>query len=247
MMRTNLPFAVALLAIGCPSLAHAQGALPADWDQKVAVVVKEPERTAKVVAAGRNYDTKRLASLEAMKVSDAEMKAIFLSQKSSVADRQLSLNLLRDDRRKAVLAATDALLMVWPLVSAKEWKEIWPEGTFVAAGPKDLLAPKVQKVLPSIVPDPARLKQAETIAAKLVSAAKSDESARRKSADKLWNLIERYESQRDSFIDLVNDLEERQIKVDDALIAASGELQQVLTPDEWAALVRLVGQEPRGR
>ena len=117
-MRTKPLLAVALLAIGCPSFAIAQGRLPADWEQKVATVVKEPERARKVVEAGRQHDAKRQASLDVMKSAEADVRAAFLNQASSVGERQLSVSLLRDDRRKASLAVVDSLLAVRPLVSS---------------------------------------------------------------------------------------------------------------------------------
>jgi hypothetical protein len=244
MMETKSLLAVALLAIGTPSFAVAQGGLPGDWEQKVATVVKEPERARRVTEAGRQYVEKRQASLDVMKAAQAEVKAAFRSQASSVGDRQLSLSLLRDDRRKAALAAVDSLLAVRALVSKKEWKEIWPEGFFALAGPAPFQAGQVQKALPSVMTDPVRLKQADGVAATLVASVQRDESARKKAAGGYSKLLERFESERDDFIDLVNGLEETQAKADNAIVGAAGELQRILTPDEWTSLVRVVVAAP---
>lgn len=243
-MRTKPLLAVALLAIGVPSIAAAQGRLPGDWDQKVAAVVKEPERARKVAEAGRQHDAKRQAYLDVMKSAEADVRAAFLSQTSSVGERQLSVSLLRDDRRKASLATVDSLLAVRPLVSKKEWAEVWPTGYFTPAGGPPVFTGRVQKALPSVVTDPARLKQAEGVMTKFVSAAKGDEAARIKASTKFWKLLENYESFRDDFIDVVNDLEERQAKSDNAIVAAAGDLQKILTPEEWTALVRTLAPAP---
>lgn len=243
-MRTKPLLAAALLAIGCPSFAVAQDRLPGDWEQKVSAVVKEPERAVKVAAAGRQYDATRQASLEAMKTAAADVKAAFFSQASSVGERQLSVSLLRDDRRKAALAAVDALFRVKFLVSKKEWPQMWPAGYFAPAGLPPVVAGRLQKALPSVVTDPARLKQADAVAANLVADAKKDESARLKANGKFWKLLENYDSRRDEFIDLANTLEETQMKSDNALVGAAGELQKILTPDEWTALMGVFPTAP---
>ncbi len=241
-MRTKPLLAVALLAIGVPSIAAAQGRLPGDWEQKVAAVVKEPERARKVAEAGRQYEARRQAYLDVMKAAEGDVKAAFFSQTSSVGERQLSVSLLRDDRRKASLAGVDALLAVRPLVSKKEWAEVWPAGYFTPPGGPPVFTGRVQKALPSVVTDPARLKQAEGVMTKFVSAAKGDEAARIKASTKFWKLLENYESFRDDFIDVVNDLEERQMKSDNAIVAAAGDLQKILSAEEWAALTRLLAE-----
>ncbi len=239
-MRTHALLAVSLVVAGGSAVAPAQQGLPSDWDKKVSAVVAEPMRAERVTEGGRRFDARRLASLEAMKAANAEMRSVFLNQAATEGNRRLSLNVLRDDRRKATLAAVDTLLEMRGLVSQKEWKAIWPEGYFAMPIPGQLLALKVQEALPAVVPDPARLKQAQDVAAGLVAAAKSDEAARRKSSGKFTSLLERYESERDEFIDLVNDLEKTQAKADAALIDGGGKLQKVLSPEEWSALVSRV-------
>lgn len=102
-MRTKPLLAVALLAVGWSSAAVSQESLPADWDQKVAIVVAEPERARKVAEAGREFDAKRRESLDTMKTALAELKSVFLGQASPVGKRQHSLNFFRDKRRKASL------------------------------------------------------------------------------------------------------------------------------------------------
>ena len=238
-MKTNAFLAAALLAAGA-STALAAPQLPADWDKTVSAVVTEPLRAERVVEGGRRFDAKRQASLDAMKAANVEMKSAFVDRASTEGNRRLSLNVFRDDRRKATLAAVDTLLEMRGLVSAREWKEIWPKGYFEMPIPGQLLAEKVQAALPGVVADPGRLKQAQDVAAGLLKAAKSDEAARKKSGGRLTGLLESYGSTRDEFIDLVNDLEKTQAKMDEALIGGSLKLQQVLTADEWAALVARV-------
>ena len=244
-MRRHTLLVLALVAAGASTPLLAQATLPADWDRKVSAVVPEPLRAERVTEGGRRFDAKRRASLDAMKAANAEMKSVFLSREATDGNRRLSLNVFRDDRRKATLAAVDTLLEMRGLVSKKEWKEIWPEGYFEMPLPSQLLAVKVQEALPGVVSDPARLKAAQDVAAGLVAAAKSDEAARRKSASRLTGLFERYDSQRDEFIDLVNDLEKTQAKADGALIDGGGKLQKVLTPEEWTALVGRVTPSAR--
>lgn len=240
-MKTTRLVAGALLAAGVWSSAAAQQALP-DWEARVSAAIKEPERARKVTEAVLRYEAKRQASLEAMRAADGEMRAVFLRQSATVGDRQLSLNILRDNRRKAALSAVDALLEVRFLVEKKEWKAIWPESFFGAPGRAPLLAGAVQAALPSVIADPSRLKQAEGVATALVQAANTDEAARKKATSRFAGLLERYESQRDEFIELVNSLEETQLKVDGALVEGSGRLQGLLTPQEWDELVRRVTQ-----
>ena len=243
-MRTKPLIAVALLAVGCPSFAVAQSRLPGDWEQKVSAVVKEPERARRVAEAGRQYEAKRQAYLDVMKAAEGDVKAAFFSQTSSVGERQLSVSLLRDDRRKASLSAVDALLAVRPLVSIKEWKELWPEGYFTPAAAPPVFTGRVRQALPSVVTDPARLKKADGVMATFTTAAKGEESARRKATGKFQKLLESYDSVRDDFIDIVNDLEETQMKSDNAVVGAASELQKILTPEEWTALVGSLAPAP---
>lgn len=244
MMRMRPLLAVALLALGSSSLALSQQGLPGDWEKKVAAVVPEAERARNVSEAGRKYDAARQVSLDAMKASAEDVKTAFFSQASSVGERQLSVGLLGDDRRMASMAAVDALFRVRFFVSKKEWSQLWPEGYFAPAGLPPLMAGRLQKALPSVVTDPARLKQAEGVVATLTAAAKKDESARLKATDKFWKLLENYDSRRDEFIDLVNTLEETQVKADNAFVGSAGDLQRILTPDEWTALMRQLSPAP---
>jgi hypothetical protein len=232
--------AVAFLATGVSSSVVAQVPLPADWEQQVSRVIPEPDRAKQVAEAGRGFEASRQAWLDAMKVADAEAKAVFLSQASSVKERQLQLNLYRDDRRKAAMAAVDAVAKLKSFAWKKEWKELWPKGFFSTYVPSPRLAPKVRGELASVVTDPARLQQAQAAADKLVKSAAADENARKKESGRFADLLEDYATPRDKFIELVDKLEQTQGKADDTLIGAAGELQRILTADEWAALVRKV-------
>jgi len=178
------------------------------------------------------------AAGEAMKIADAELKAAFSSPTSSAGDRQLALNLFRDDRRKAAISAVDAMLKVRDLVSKKEWKGLWPEGYFVTEKPAPRLAERLPEALPSVVTDPARLKQAQAVAADLAKATKADVSAGKKARGRLEDLFADYDTLQDDFIELVNRLNDEQEKHDKAAIDASGKLQQLLTPEEWGALTK---------
>lgn len=235
-MKKTLVLAAALLAAGVPALAESR--LPADWDQKVAAHLGDAARAKQVVAATRAFESQWMASRETMKKADAELKAAFASATSSVGDRQLALNLFRDDRRKAAISAVDAMLKVRDLVSKKEWKGLWPEGYFVTEKPAPRLAERLPEALPSVVTDPARLKQAQAVAADLAKATKADVSAGKKARGRLEDLFADYDTLQDDFIELVNRLNDEQEKHDKAAIDASGKLQQLLTPEEWGALTK---------
>ncbi len=240
-MKTLPLLAVALLTGGFSSSVAAQVPLPADWEQQVSRVIPEPDRARQVVEAGRGFEASRQAWLDAMKVANAEAKAVFLTQASSVKERQLQLNLYRDDRRKAAMATVDAVARLKSFAWKKEWKELWPKGFFSTYVPAALLAPKVREALPSVVADPARLQQAQAAADGLVKAATADENARKKESGRFAELLDDYDTPRDRFIEIVDKLEQTQVKADDTLIGAAGELQRVLTAEEWAALVQKVG------
>lgn len=231
--------AAALLAAGFVP-ANAQTTLPADLEAKVAAVVPEPLRAQRIAEGCRRFDAKRKASFEAMRAANAEVKSVFLSQGATEGNRRLSLNVFRDDRRKAAIGLVDTLLEIRGLASKKEWKAVWPEGYFAVPLPSALLAAKVREALPQVVADPGRRKQAEDVASGLAAAAKTNEAARKKAASRLTGLFESYDSERDEFIELVNGLETSQGKADDALVDGGGKLQKLLTPGEWAALVEKV-------
>ena len=158
-----------------------------------------------------------------------------------MGDRQLALNLFRDKRRKAALSAVDAMMKVRDLVTKKEWTGLWPEGYFIVVKPEPRLAERLPQVLPSVVTDPARLKQAQAVAADLAKATKADASAGKKARGRLEDLLEDYETRHDDFIELVNRLNDEQEKHDGAVIEASGKLQQLLAAEEWSALVKQLG------
>lgn len=239
-MRTKPLLGAVLFAAGA-STVLAQPTLPPDWDQKVASVIADAGRARQVVYLGRKFDEKKRETAETMKAADERMKATFLRHGTSVGDRQLSLNVFRDKRRKAANAAIDSLLEVRALVTRKEWKEVWPEGYLAAGPPPARLVEKVQEALPAVVTDPARLKQAQDVAAALVKATRSDVSAGKKARGRLEDYFANYETPQDDFVELVNQLDEDQEKHDDAVIEASGRLQAVLTPEEWGALAQKLG------
>lgn len=235
-MKTSLALAAAVLAAAAPVLAESRP--PVDWDQRASGSVGDAARASRVAAAARLFDEQLLASRAAMKRAELELRETFTSPASSAADRRLALNLFRDDRRKAAVSAVDAMLKVRALVSEKEWKALWPDGYFVAEKPAPRLAERLPEALAAVVTDPARLGQAQAVAADLVKATKADVSAGKKARGRLEGLFSDYDTYRDNFIDLVNRLNDEQEKHDEAAIEASGKLRQVLTPEEWDALTR---------
>jgi len=177
--------------------------------------------------------------------ADAKVREIFLDPKSTSADRGISIGVFRVARRKALMASVDVLFELKALVSKKEWNAIWPKGYFDLVPPPPLLAEKVPSAIPAVVSDPARQKQATDVAAALVKAAKSNAALRDKARSRLEKNLAEYGAPRDEFIDSLNDLEERQTKAEDALVDDAGQLREILTPDEWRALVsRLTGVPP---
>jgi hypothetical protein len=237
-MRKKPVLAVLLLAASCPSSAFAQERLPADWEQKVQSVVKDPSRATKVSEAGRLVDMRRQDSIAAVKKAREKLKEVFLTQGVPEDDRRISLQAFRDDRRKAAFQTFDPILELREIVSRAEWKEIWPRGYFAFPGPAPSLAVAIQQVLPSVVADPARRQQAMEVTASLVKAAAADESARKKETSRLEALMRDAEIPRDEFIESVAHLERAQEKMDDALVVGSGRLQKLLTKEEWAALTK---------
>jgi hypothetical protein len=241
-MKTSPLLAVVLLAAATP--ASAASRLPADWDRTVSAVVPEADRARQVAALGRRFDDQWQASGEAVRKAEAERRAVFSNQASSTGERRLALNVFRDDRRKAAVGAVDAMLKVKVLVTKKEWKGLWPEGYFAPAAPPPPLAERLRSALPTVVSDPARLGQAQEVAAKLEKAVRADVSAGRKARGRLEDLFAEWETRRDAFIELVNDLNADQEKHDEAAIEAAGQLQKILTAEEWGALAARIAAAP---
>jgi hypothetical protein len=237
-MRTKPLLASVLLAIGGPSSAFAEERLPADWEQKVLAVVQEPARARKISDLGRLSEVRREQSLAAMKIAREKERAVFAAQASEAVDRRISIQEFRDNRRKAVFLSFDPLFEVNALVTPKEWKEIWPKGFFAFPKPVPTVAGKILETLPSLVRDPGRQKRAMEVAASLVKAADANQSSRKKETGRLEKHLADGGIKRGELIDAVNALEDAQAKTDDAFVNGSSQLQQILTPEEWAALMR---------
>lgn len=235
-MKKSLLLAVALLAGGAPALAESR--LPADWEQKVAAAVPDAGRARQVVSLGRAFDAKREVSIETTRQAEARRRATFLDRSASPGDRQLSLNLFRDRRRKAANEAIEAFLAVRNLVSKKEWEAMWPSGYFAPAPEAPRLADELEKGLPGVVSDPARLRKAQDAAAALKKAVRTDAALGQKAKARLEDFFEDWDVPGDDFVELVNRLDEQQERNDRAVLEASARLQQVLTPEEWDALSR---------
>ena len=143
------------------------------------------------------------------------------------------------------MSAVDSLFRVKALVSKKEWKAIWPEGFFALGRQQQQIAEKVHDALPTAVADQARQKQALDVAAALVKTSKVNISVRDRARARLEKSLADYGTTRDEFIESVNDLEATQTKRDDVLIDGANQLQKILTPDEWRALmVRVTAAAP---
>jgi hypothetical protein len=211
------------------SAASASQPAGPGWEQRVAATIPDADRARKVVEG-------RADAIAAVQAADQEMKGIFLRRTSSASDRRIAQQEFKDKRRKAAFGAIDALLEVRGLVSKDEWKKLRPE-SFLPPGGHALLARTVKDAIPGVVSNPVRRKQAESAAGALLKAAKKNESARRWQTGRLSSALSKYESTRDDFIMVVNDLDDAQAKLDDALEARAGELQRILAPDEWTALV----------
>lgn len=244
-MRNESLLAALLVAASCAPAVVAQQSLPADWDKTVAAAVPDAERARKVVDAGRLFEARRQSSLEAARSADGRLKEVFLAPKSTAADRGISLAVFREARRKATIAAVDALFDVKALVSKKEWTALWPKGFFSFGAPPPVLARKVPAAIPSVVPDPVRQKLAMDAAVALSKSAETNASARDKAKARFEKSLAEYGSERDSFIEMANSLEEQQAKTDDALVEGGTRLQKILSPEEWTALVgRLKAETP---
>jgi hypothetical protein len=237
-MRTKPLLVAILLAVGGPSSLFAQDRLPADWDQKVLEVVKDPVRAKKVVEAGRKSEEGRQQAVAAVRRAHEKLMEVFDVQSSQAVDREISIKTFRNDRRKAAFLWIDPIYNVGPLVTKKEWRAIWPEGFFAFPQPPPSAAVRIQNALPSVVADPARQQDAMGIASALVKAASANDDARKKETSRIEKLLKEGGIPRDECISAVDKLEAAQEKMDDQFITGTTRLQKTLTPDEWATLMR---------
>ena len=120
-----------------------------------------------LLAAGLDPATEaRLAAdREAIRKADASRRAVLLAPASEQGDRFRALNEFRDQRRKAVLDAAEALLAVRGAVPKEEWQSVVAQ--VGAGGGMPFLAEQVQKELPAVVAEPARRAAADKTVADL--------------------------------------------------------------------------------
>ena len=236
-MRIKPLLVAMLLGAGGPSL-YAQDRLPTDWEKKVLTVVGDQARAKKISDAGRLCEVRGQQALAAVQTAHSKLLEVFLAPAAQASDRRISIQNFRDDRRNAAFLWIDQIYVVGELVTQKEWRAIWPDGFFAFPGPRRSVAARVQEALPSVVADPARKSRATEVAASLVKAANTIEASRKKAAGRLEKLLKEGAIKRDECIESVADLEKAQARSDEEFINDSGQLQRILTPDEWAALGR---------
>ena len=190
------------------------------------------------LAAGLDAATQaRLAAdREAIRQADASRRTVLLTRTTDAGERQRALYEFRDQRRKAVLDASEALLAVRGTVPKEEWKAI-VEG-IGAGGGMPFLAEQVQKELPAVVADPARRAAADKTVAELAATIKKRGSDPGSARQKFIKLLEKKNSTKDDFIDALEKITEAQEKLDDAVLDGVSNLQRTLTPAEWDDLVR---------
>jgi hypothetical protein len=175
------------------------------------------------------------ADREAIRQADASRRTVLLTRTTDAGERQRALYEYRDQRRKAVLDASEALLAVRGTVPKEEWKAIVEE---IGAGGMPFLAAEAQKQLPEVVSDPARRASADKVLADLSAAIKKRGADPNSARRKFLTLLEKKSSTQDDFISALEKVTEAQEKLDDKVLDATSALQRTLTPEEWDELVR---------
>ena len=110
------------------------------------------------------------ADRDAIRKADADRRAVLLAPGTDQGERNRALNEFRDQRRKAVLDAAEALLAVRDSVPKEEWKTIVAQ--VGAGGGMPFLADQARKELPEVVADPARRASADKTLEDLAAAIK---------------------------------------------------------------------------
>ena len=190
------------------------------------------------LAAGLDAATQaRLAAdKDAIRKADASRRSVLLTRGTEQGDRNRALNEFRDQRRKAVLDASEALLAVRASFPKDEWKAIVAQ--LGAGGGMPFLAEQARKELPAVVADPARAASADKTLTDLAAAIKKHGADPESSGKKFLALLEKKNSTRDDFISGLEKVTEAQEKLDDKVLDAVSNLQRTLTPAEWDELVR---------
>ncbi len=190
------------------------------------------------LAAGLDAATQaRLAAdKEAIRQADASRRATLLTRGTDEGDRTRALYEFRDQRRKAVLDASEALLAVRASFPKDEWKAIVAQ--LGAGGGMPFVAEQARKELPAVVADPARAASADKTLADLAAAIKKHGSDPGSARHKFLALLEKKNSTQDDFISGLEKVTEAQEKLDEQVVNAVSNLQRTLTPAEWDELVR---------
>lgn len=190
------------------------------------------------LAAGLDTGTQaRLAAdQEAIRKADASRRAVLLARGTDQGDRNRALNEFRDQRRKAVLDAADALLAVRGSVPKDEWKAIVAQ--VGAGGGMPFVAEQARKELPAVVTDPARRAAADKTLSDLAAALRKHDADPDSARKRFLSLLEKKSSTPDDFITGLEKLTAAQEKLDQKVLDGIGSLQRTLTPEEWDELVR---------
>jgi hypothetical protein len=189
-------------------------------------------------AAGLDDATRaRLAAdKEAIRQADASRRAVLLTRGTEQGDRARALYEFRDQRRKAVLDASEALLAVRGTFPKDDWKAIVAQ--LGAGGGMPFLAEQARKELPAVVADPARRASADKTLEDLAAAIRKHGTDPESAGKKFLALLEKKNSTRDDFISGLEKVTEAQEKLDDKVVDAVSNLQRTLTPAEWDELVK---------
>ena len=174
--------------------------------------------------------------------ADAQRKSVFLTRGTSSADRYMTLEQFRATRRKATLAAAEALLSVRGSFPKDAWKMLVSH--LAEGGSMPLLVDRAQKELPTVVADETRRATAGKALEDLAGAIKKDESERESGRKKFFSLLEKQSSTSDDFISSLEKFNDAQAKLDDRIVQGMGALEQALTPAEWDELVRRISRPP---
>lgn len=176
---------------------------------------------------------------EAIRRADASRRSVLLARGTDQGDRNRALNEFRDQRRKAVLDAAEALLAVRGAVPKDEWKAVLAQ--VGAGGGMPFLAEKAQKELPAVVADPGRRAAADKTLADLAAAVRKQGADPASARQKFLSLLEKKGSTRDDFISGLEKVTAAQEKLDQKVVDGVGSLQRTLTPEEWDELVGRLG------
>ena len=176
------------------------------------------------------------ADRDAIRKADADQHAVLLAPGTDQGERNRALNEFRDQRRKAVLDAAEALLAVRDSVPKEEWKTIVAQ--VGAGGGMPFLADQARKELPEVVADPARRASADKTLEDLAAAIKKHGADPQSARKKFLSLLEKKSSTRDDFVSGMMKITEEQEKLDETVLNGLGNLQRTLTPEEWGALVK---------